>query len=185
MDNQKELAEKALNSVEEKKSPTVYKGIQIKAGKIMSSFERINFPAPGWQAREFSNVSKLDTKGYIPLDVQIKRYLLAGVRLQAYRNQFTSEDYIDAYKDIPTITEDMDFTEIKEIVDEINLRLSERQRIKAEESKLSTVDTSAGAQDAQRGAPTSEESAVRQVAEQMPEVADGGVQNSIKNSAKE
>lgn len=84
-----------------------------------------------WTPGKFDNVSKTDTRGFISLPVQIKRYMLAGLQLKVLRDQFTCEDYEQIYKDIPVITQDMDITEIQEFSREVSERMSAIAALKA------------------------------------------------------
>lgn len=91
-----------------------------------------------------SNVSLTDTKGFIPLKVQIKRYILAGARLQTLREQYTSEDYLFAYEDVPMITQDMDITEIQELAGQVNERLEQRRLSRLEAGSPDSAQAKAG-----------------------------------------
>lgn len=91
-----------------------------------------------------SNVSLTDTKGFIPLKVQIKRYILAGARLQTLREQYTSEDYLYAYDDVPMITQDMDITEIQELAGQVNERLEQRRLSRLEAESPDSAQAKAG-----------------------------------------
>lgn len=117
----------------------------------------------GWKERG-NNVSKCDTKGCIPLEVQIKRYLLAGKKLEELRAVNTFEDYDKAYADVPIITEDMDVTEIIAIEQEVKERLAQ-MALQRESEAVSTTQPSAGAKEPERVAPTSEGGAVESVVE--------------------
>lgn len=95
----------------------------------------------GWKGRG-KNVSKCDTKGCLPLEVQIKKYLLAGHKLEELRSVNTFEDYDEAYKDIPIITQDMDITEILELEQKaqsiLKMRAQERLATEQQEEKEET-----------------------------------------------
>lgn len=115
----------------------------------------------GWKERG-NNVSKCDTKGCLPLEVQIKRYLLSGKKLEELRAENTFEDYDKAYADVPIITQDMDVTEILAIEQQVKERLA-AMALQRKSEAVST-DPSAGAEEPERGAPTSSE-AVESVVE--------------------
>lgn len=103
--------------------------------KFKSSTDAIyNKNVPVNTLKKRSNVSLTDSRGFIPLKVQIKRYMLAGVQLKTMRDQYTCEDYLEAYKDIECITEDMDITEIQETVRHVNTILESR-RIEREQAE--------------------------------------------------
>lgn len=129
---------------------------------ILSSFnlqQKDNMNA--WKSRG-KNESLCDTKGCVPLEVQIKKYLLAGRKLEELRAQNTFEDYQEAYHDIPIVTEDMDIVEILEYEELAKKRLAAMAKKNADDgAELSTTQPSAGAQTGdEAGAPTSEADAV-------------------------
>lgn len=122
--------------------------------------------------RKRSNVSLTDTKGFIPLKVQIKRYILAGARLQTLREQYTSEDYLYAYEDVPMITQDMDITEIQEFVVKVNERLEERRLQRTGAEELSSPQT-VGKTEVPEGSTEVFPQAGGEVSSTAPEAADG------------
>lgn len=90
---------------------------------------------PGWKAGKHNEVI-VERTGYIPLNVRLKQFTIAGVHLQLQAKQFDFNDYKEIYHDMEVISPNDDIEETQAKLDRYYSALQEVQIRKLNQNKI-------------------------------------------------
>lgn len=91
--------------------------------------------ASGWKAGKNNKVI-VERTGYIPLNVRLKQFTIAGVHLQLQAKQFDFNDYKEIYHDMEVISPNDDIEETQSKLDRYYSALQAVQINKLKQNKI-------------------------------------------------